>query len=104
MYSKVRIGGSARGHLADRREDVRISTAATDVPAHELADLVIGMCTCLIQQRHRRDDLPRRAVAALKAVMTDEGILQRVELTFVGESFDRRHLTAFALRHQRQTG
>src|ERR1700709_225744 len=72
MYSNVRIGGSARCHVADRREDVRIGTAATNISAHELADVVIGIRAHLIEQRHRREDLSRRAVTALKAVVTDE--------------------------------
>jgi hypothetical protein len=43
-----------------------------------------------------REDLPRRAVAALKAIPVQEGGLHRVELVGVGEAFNRDDVLALA--------
>ena len=48
----------------------------------------------------RRHDLPGRAIAALKCIMIDEGLLHRMQFTAIGETFDRSH--AVALRGDRE--
>src|ERR1700730_13908462 len=95
---------SLRRDLADRRHDVRIRAAAAEIAAHELSDLLIRAGPPLVQQRDRRHDLPGRAVAALKAVMADERLLQWMQLPVPRESFDRRHLSALALRGEGEAG
>src|ERR1700729_209285 len=51
---------------ADRRQDVRIRAASTEIPAHRLAQLVVGVGAALRDDAHRGHDLPGRAIAALK--------------------------------------
>ena len=66
--------------LHDGRDDVRIAAAAADIAAHQFTNVVSGLCVALGDQPDGRADLPRRAIAALKAVMRDEGLLQGVQL------------------------
>jgi hypothetical protein len=68
-----------RRDRADRRHDLRISAAAADTAAHELADLGVRTRAALRQQAGRRDDLARRAIAALEPVVLDERGLERVQ-------------------------
>src|SRR5690242_19375692 len=63
----------------DRRDDVGIGAAPAEVAAHRLADLVVGLRAALAEHRDRAHDLPRRAVAALEAVVRDERLLHRVQ-------------------------
>jgi hypothetical protein len=59
----------------------------------------------LAQQRDRRHDLTRRAVAALERVVRDERLLHRVQHAVVGgQPLDRGDLTALAGDRERQTG
>jgi len=51
-----------------------------------------------------REDLPRRAVAALKAIAVQEGGLHRVKLVAFGEAFNGDDVLALARRNKRQTG
>ena len=51
-----------------------------------------------------REDLPGRAVAALKPIAVQEGGLHRVKLVACGEAFNRDDVLALARRRQRQTG
>ena len=51
-----------------------------------------------------REDLPRRAVAALKAIAVQEGGLHRVKLIAFGEAFNGDDVLALARRRKRQTG
>src|ERR1700741_3781499 len=81
-------------HLADRRDDVGVGRASTDVPAHAFPDLGIGKfwlegdlgCDIawptsfvLGQDGHGRTNLARRAVAALQCIMAYKGGLHRVK-------------------------
>ena len=83
------------GDLGDRLDDVGVGAAAADVAAHALADLGGGHLRLrgqvgadmardarldLVEHRHGRADLPGRAVAALVAVVLDEGGLHRMQV------------------------
>src|SRR2546421_1953671 len=67
--------------LASRQVDCRanalVGAAAADV-AHRLVDLLIGRLGFFPQQRCRRHDLSRLAVAALRHVERRPGLLHRV--------------------------
>jgi hypothetical protein len=80
--------------LLDGRDDVRIAAAATDIAAHQFANVVTGPCVALGNQPDRRADLTRRAIAALKAVMRDERLLQRMQSAIGRQAFDGRDLGA----------
>src|SRR5262245_58134036 len=76
--------------LPDGGDDVRIGTAAADVAAHELADLLIRARPSLCKQRDRRHDLAWRAKAALKPVVANERLLHRVQASVIRQALDRR--------------
>src|SRR5262249_19441404 len=99
MYSNACI--TARD-LPDGGDDVRIGTAAADVAAHELTDLLVGARPSLRKQPDRRHDLARRAKAALKPIVANERRLHGVQDAVARQALDRRHLAAVALRRQRQ--
>lgn len=89
--------------------DIRVGAAAAKIAAHPLAhfehrhiggavDVALNMagnaCLDLVQHRHGRADLSRRAIAALEAVMLDERRLHRVQFLRRTKPFDRRHRIA----------
>src|SRR5438093_5945599 len=94
--------GGAVGRLPDGGDDVGVSPATAEVAAHELADLVVRSRAPLAQQRDRRHDLPRRAVAALQAVVLHEGGLHGMERAVGRQPLDRDDLGARLHRGQRQ--
>ena len=75
----MRVLRHALHHLLDRGHDVHVGTAATDIAAHQLTDLVPRLGPALLDQPHRRADLPGRAVAALEGVVLDERVLERMQ-------------------------
>ena len=110
---------TARG-LLDGGHDVRIGGATADVAAHPLADFRVGQRGMRDRQvlgdvaRHagvafgqhadRRTDLSRCAVAALEAVMLDEGGLHRMQRFAVGQAFDGGDRLAVVHDRERQAG
>ena len=104
--------------VANGRDDVRIGGAATDVAAHPLADLRVGQRDRagrhvgggvagpaglrLGEHADGRADLAGGAVAALEAVVLDEGGLQRVQGARRAETFDRHDLVALVHDGERQ--
>ena len=101
-------GIHARGSFrcgADGGDDVGVGSAAADVAAHALADLVVGefgvggvaglegdgaegVVLVLFEEGDGGADLAGGAVAALEAVVFEEGGLDGVEGVAVGEAFD----------------
>ena len=57
-----------------------------------------------LEHRHRRTDLARRAIAALEAIVFDEGGLHRMQLVRRSEAFDGRDAIAFVHDGERETG
>src|SRR4029453_7731932 len=88
--------------LADRGADVGVGGAAADVAAHPFGDLRVAGGVPLLQQRHRRHDLARGAVAALERVMDDEGTLHGMQLLALGQPLDGGDLMTLAGNRQRQ--
>ena len=78
--------------LVDRLDDVRIGRASAEIAAHMFADLGVAPGMPFSDAADRRDDLPRRAVAALECVLIDEGLLHRVQRApLLGKPLDCRH-------------
>ena len=86
----------ARGRT-DRGDDVLVAGAATEVALDRVPDLVVGRIRRARQQVGRRHDHPRRAEAALEAVVLPEGGLERVEPVRGGHPLDRRDRRAVRL-------
>jgi len=94
-----------RGHrLLDGGDNVGIGAAAADVAAHQFADLIDALGLAFGDQAGRRTDLPRRAIAALKCIMIDEGLLQRVQRAVFGQALDRGDVGAVLHHGQCQAG
>src|SRR3954465_3383430 len=81
--------------LTDRRDDVCVSSAATNIAAHPFPDFGVVAGMTFLQQSDRRTDLPRGAVTALKAILFQKRRLHRMQLVALRESFDGRNLIAF---------
>jgi hypothetical protein len=82
-----------RGRAVDRFADARVGAAAADVRSHVAIDLVVGRLRVSLEQRRRAHDLPRLAVAALRDVLLDPGLLHgRQRRAGRREAFDRRDL------------
>src|SRR5882724_3780289 len=86
-----RLHGLRRG--VDRRADARVGAATADV-GHRRVDVLVAGTAVLGEQRHRRHDLARLAVAALRDLVVDPGLLHRVQLAALREPFDGQHLLA----------
>src|SRR5205085_2795456 len=101
--------------LADRVDDADVGAAAAQVAAHALLDLGVGQLegagasrghrarhagAILGEHPNRRADLSGRAVAALEAVVLDEGHLERVRRVLAADAFDRRYLAAPILNRE----
>ena len=83
-------------------EDFVIASAATKIARHPFLDFVFARFRVLVEQRLGRDDLTRRADAALKTAVLDEGLLQRMELAVPREPFDGLDALAGAAGSQGQ--
>ena len=84
-----------------RADDRRIASAAAEIPCQ----LVI-MVPRAVQMRHRhRDHKPRRAKAALAAMMLNHGGLDRVHFTgWTRNSFNGAHSLTVQLRQEQDAG
>src|SRR6266511_2705889 len=94
------LGRLAQHDLVEGRHDVGIGAATADVAAHQLANLVGGPRLALGDQAGGGADLARGAVAALKGVVIDEGLLQRMKRVPLCQAFDRRY--ARTILHDRK--
>src|SRR5271168_4612569 len=69
-----------------------------------LGDIAWRASAALAEHPQSGTDLPRRAIAALKAVVLDEGRLQWVQRFTVGEPLDRRDRLVVMHCGERQAG
>src|SRR5690348_3045425 len=80
-YRKGRI--SSAPHFAfgpvDRLDDVRIGRASAQIAAHIFADIGVTAGMPFGNAADCREDLPRRAIAALERIPIDESLLHRVQ-------------------------
>ncbi len=81
--------------------DVRIRSAAAQIAAHPLADLVVTSRVAFVDACQAAHDLSGGAVAALKGIVPDESGLQHMEIAFCADAFDCGDL--LALLHDGQT-
>src|SRR5258706_3176818 len=79
---------SARRAL-DSLADSHIGTATADVPGHRGVDIAVGRVGLGCEQRRRGHDLARLAVAALRHLQIDPGLLDRPACVRSADRFDR---------------
>ena len=90
MASSLLAVFMAWSRLLHRGDNVGIGGAAAEISAHVLADVGVAVGMAFVDAGDRRHDLPGRAVAALEGVVIDEGLLHRMQLAVLRETFDRR--------------
>src|SRR5205823_4379681 len=73
-------------------DDIRIGGAPAQIAAHIFTNVRVVLGVTFIDAADRRHDLARRAIAALKSVMLDEGLLHRMQFAVVGDAFDSGHV------------
>src|SRR5215470_6793244 len=89
----------------DRVEIVIVRTAPTEIAGECVARLVARRLRIALEQRHGRHDLARRAEAALRRELVDEGLLHFVQLAVrTLEPFDGHDLAATQRVGQRRAG
>ena len=82
-------------HALDRRLNSVIGHAAAQRAFHPLADLGVRRVRIPVEQRFRGHDLAVLAIAALRHLLIDPGLLQRIELAVVRKTFERGDLAAY---------
>ena len=76
----------------------------TKIAGERLADFLFGWIGIDLQERVARDHHPRRAIAALERVIFNESLLNRAQLTVLGQVFDRRDYPTVRLHREVKTG
>lgn len=83
------------GGRLDGGANALIGSAATDIPSHGAVNVLVGRLWVGLQQRDGLHDLPRLAVAALRNVELDPGLLNGVKTvraySFDGDDFRAVH-------------
>ena len=93
-----RVDDRARGDREHRLDDLAVAGAAAQHAGERVADLGLARPRIRAQQRLGAHQHARRADAALRRAVGDEGALQRRQRAVgAGEAFDRRHRAAVAL-------
>src|SRR5262245_28751648 len=87
----------------DCPSDARVGSAATDIAAHRVVNIIVGRARFLLQQTGRRHHLSRLTVAALRDLYLLPGPLYRVA-QIARESFDRDHSLPLGARHRSDAG
>src|SRR5215204_4770888 len=77
-----------------------VGGAAAEIAAHRRVDVRIGRFAILGQEADRRHDLPGLAIAALRHVELDPGVLNRLR-DFAADALDRRYGLAGGIRDRR---
>src|SRR5579884_3333873 len=80
--------------------DSVIGTATANIAAHDSVDLRIGRMRVVGKQNRGRHDLPGLAIATLRNLNRDPGVLQRVVM-FGAETLDSDNLLPHGPRHWR---
>src|SRR5262245_42002558 len=90
----------AIGGEMDRIDDLVIAGAAADVAGDRFFDIFRSRFGGPIEQSFHRDNISRRAVAALHRAGVDKRLLHRMQCIAVGETFDGRDFGAVGIgRH-----
>src|SRR5439155_17661745 len=92
--SASRHGAGGARRVLDRRDDVVVGSAAAEIPAHPVTDLLRRAGMTLVDAGDTGHDLSGRAVTALERIPLDEGGLQRMKLIALCQAFDSRDLAS----------
>src|SRR3546814_21148732 len=84
----------------DGAHDPEMRSAAAEITLQRLLDVAVARIGVFVEQRLRGHDHAVDAVAALRGLLVDEGLLARVRLVDRAEPFERRYLAACRPRHR----
>src|SRR6185295_12309292 len=93
-----------RRRALDRAQDAHMRAAAAFEAGERVLDLGIVRLLVLVEQRRRRHDPAIDAVAALRHLLLDIGLLDRMRLLRRAEPGQRHHLAVAHRRHRRDAG
>src|SRR6516162_8374966 len=102
IISSMHASHFARSEL-DRSADTDISHASAQVAAHDGVDVLVGRVGKILEQSCGLHDLSGLAIAALRRLRLDPGLLQRM-LTVGVEPLDRRDRRVCHRTQRRDTG
>src|SRR5216684_5681452 len=88
----------------DGFENLKIARAPAQVSGDRFANLIAAGVRILIQQRLRRDQNCRRAIAALRRSEIGKGILQWMKVPVFSEAFNSQYLPSTTLECQDEAG
>src|SRR5436190_18526942 len=88
----------------NRGADAAVGSAAANVAGHGVIDIRVRWLWIFRKQCRRAHDLARLAVAALRHVLGDPGLLHGFADVTRADLFDRGHLLAGDSRHRRHAG
>src|ERR1041385_3599485 len=91
----------AASDLLDGGPDAEVRTAPAQVSAHRLVDVSVSRVRVLVEERHGLHDLASLAVATLRHVVVDPGLLHRVQRAALGQTVDGRDFLALDGAHGR---
>src|SRR5580698_131405 len=94
-------------HLArrlHRLDDVLIAGAAAQVRGEHVDKVLVADVQIFLQHVRCQHQKTRRAIAALQAVIVDEGLLQHRQLVAVGKALDGADFLALRLNGEHQAG
>src|SRR3954447_8736882 len=93
-----------RRRALDRAQDAHMRAAAAFEAGERVLDLGIVRLLVLVEQRRRRHDPAVDAIAALRHLLLDIGLLDRMRLLRRAEAGQRHHLAVAHRRHRRDAG
>src|SRR5215468_4353684 len=91
------------GSLMDCSANARIGSATTQIAGHHLVDVLVRRCGDRFQKRDRLHDLAGLAIAALRNLVCDPSLHNRV-LVSIRQPFDRHYRLASDAADVRLTG
>src|SRR5581483_9491636 len=91
----------AGSDLLDGGPDAEVRPAAAQVSAHRFVDVSVRRVRVLVEERHGLHDLASLAVATLRHVVVDPGLLHRVQRPALGQTVDGRDVLALDAAHGR---
>jgi hypothetical protein len=100
----VLLGSSAVANVLDGSNDVGVSAAAADVAAHQFSYFGVARTARLFEQSDGGHDLTGSAIAALVAIVLNEGGLHGVKIAGFAQSLNGRDRIAFVHDSQRKAG
>src|SRR5215469_14220467 len=81
-----------------------VGAAAANVAAQSVQQIFCAGIGILVEYRFAGHHKPRGAEAALRRIVVDEGLLNRVQLAFLRQRFNREDLAALGLNRQHRAG